>query len=145
VACPVSHRQGAARGQDAGARRERGPVLNALGALLEPLGLTLAVELPAAALLGLRTRRALLVVALVNLITNPLLTYVLLVAGHLAGWGGHTTPGYVALLVAGEIVVVVAEWWLLLWTLGGSTSRMLRVSVAINAASALAALVVWWL
>ena len=66
-------------------------------------------------------------------------------SGHLAGWGGHTTPGYVALLVAGEIVVVVAEWWLLLWTLGGSTSRMLRVSVAINAASALAALVVWWL
>jgi len=43
----------------------------------------------------------LLVVALVNLITNPLLTYVLLVAGHVAGWGGRTTSGYVALLVAG--------------------------------------------
>lgn len=98
-----------------------------------------------AALLGLRTRRALLVVALVNLITNPLLTYVLLVAGHVAGWGGRTTSGYVALLVAGEIVVVVAEWRLLLWALGGRPSRMLSVSVAINAASALTALVVWWL
>ncbi len=86
-----------------------------------------------------------MVVALVNLVTNPLLTYLLLVAAHFAGWGGRTTSGYVALLMTGELVVVVAEWRLLLWALGGSPSRMLRVSIAINAASALAALVVWWL
>lgn len=95
--------------------------------------------------MGLRTRTALFVVALVNLITNPLLTYVLVVAGHLAGWGAHPTSGYVALLVAGELVVVVAKWRLLLWALGGSPVRMLRVSVAINVASALAGLLVWWL
>lgn len=98
-----------------------------------------------AALLGLRTPKALFVVALVNLITNPLLTYLLLVAGHLAGWGGRTPSGYVALLITGELVVVVAEWRMLLWALGGSPARMLRVSVAINAASALAGILLWWL
>lgn len=95
--------------------------------------------------MGLRTRRALFVVALVNLITNPLLTYVLLVASHVADWGGRTTSGYVALLVAGEIAAVVAEWRLLLWALGGSPARMLRVSIAINAASAFAGILLWWL
>jgi len=44
---------------------------------------------------------------------------------------------------AAELVVVVAEWRLLHWVLGGSSRRMLRVSLAINAASALAGIVVW--
>ena len=98
-----------------------------------------------AALLGLRTRTALLAVALVNLITNPLLDYVLMVARHLAGWGTRPTVASVAVLIAGELLVVVAEWLLLLWVLGGSFARMLRVSLAMNAASALAGILLWWL
>ena len=96
-----------------------------------------------AALLGLRSRTALLAVALVNLVTNPLLTYALLVAAHLAGWGTRATAGYVVALIVGELLVVLAEWRLLLWALGGSPLRMLKVSVAINAASALAGILVW--
>ncbi|MGD0996845.1 MAG: hypothetical protein ABR941_00810 [Thermoleophilia bacterium] len=96
-------------------------------------------------MLGLRTRTALLAVALVNLITNPLLDCALMVARHLAGWGAHPTGASVALLIAGELLVVVAEWRLLLWVLGGGAARMLRVSLAINGASALAGILLWWL
>ena len=46
-------------------------------------------------------------------------------------------------LVPAEIAVVLVEWRLLLWALGGSPRRMLVVSAAMNAASALAGLVFW--
>jgi hypothetical protein len=112
---------------------------------LWPLGLTLAVELPVAALLGLRSRRALSVVALVNLITNPLLTYLLAAAARAGSWAVYPASGSVVLFVVGEVTVVFAEWRLLLWALGGARSRMLGISLAMNAASALAGILVWWL
>ena len=83
--------------------------------------------------------------ALVDLITNPLLAYALLVIAHLAGWGPRESAGYVVALIIGEVLVIVAEWRLLFWVLGGSSRRMLGVSVAINALSALAGVVLWGL
>jgi hypothetical protein len=94
--------------------------------------------------MGLRTRTALLAVGLVNLITNPLLGYALLVTRHLAGSGAHATVASVVLFSAGEAIVVVAEWRLLLWVLGGSSRRLFRVSLAMNLASALAGILLWW-
>jgi hypothetical protein len=85
------------------------------------------------------------VVALVNLITNPLLTYLLAVASRTGAWAVYPSAGFIVLFITGEVAVVVAEWRLLLWALGGSGSRMLRVSFAMNAASALAGILIWWL
>lgn len=83
--------------------------------------------------------------ALVNLITNPLLTYLLAVAGRTRGWAIYPSAGYIVLFIVGEVAVVVAEWRLLLWALGGSWSRMLRVSLAMNVASGVAGILIWWL
>jgi hypothetical protein len=101
-------------------------------ALLESLGLTLAVELPMAALLGLRTRMALFVVLLVNLMTNPTLGCLLLV-GHRLGIG---SSAYAAAWLVGEVAVVAVEWRLLVWALGGRSRSLLAVALAMNLASA---------
>ena len=82
--------------------------------------------------------------ACVSLVTNPLLTW--------AGWALATqvdwsasVAGILTFLVPAEIVVVLVEWRLLVWALGGSSRRLLLVSAAMNAASALAGIVVFWL
>ena len=47
-------------------------------------------------------------------------------------------------LVGAEAVVVVAEWGLLAWALGGGRRRLLLVSLAMNAASTLAGVILFW-
>jgi hypothetical protein len=105
-------------------------------ALLGPaLLMTLAIEIPVGMLRGLRSAREIGAVALVNLITNPLLNYVVLVlyiSGRMGASGGWAYWGTIALL---ELLVVLAEWRMLLWALGGSSRRMLITSVLMNAAS----------
>ena len=110
--------------------------------LLTALALTEAVELPLAALLGLRTRRALTTVALINLLTNPVLNYLGWVLARF-GDGAAAPATAIPVLVAAEAVVVLIEWRLLLWVLGGASRRMLLVSLALNTASAGAGLVFW--
>lgn len=95
-----------------------------------------------AAALGLRSTRALAAVACVSLLTNPLLNFGGLLLAQAYDWSA-TTGSALAVVVPAEIAVVIVEGRLLLWALGGSPRRMLLVSVAINAASALAGLVLW--
>lgn len=104
--------------------------------------LTVAVEVPIAALLGLRARTALVAVALINVMTNPALGYVLLVVRHLLGWDGGALALPLLALLVGEVLVILAEWRLLIWVLGGSRRRMLKVALAMNVASACIGLVV---
>jgi len=118
--------------------------LSAALQLLAALALTEAVELSLAALLGLRTRRALATVALINLLTNPVLNYLGWLLARFGDWPGRAATA-IPVLLAAEAVVVIVEWRLLLWVLGGSPRRMLLVSLALNAASAGAGLVLWLL
>lgn len=95
-----------------------------------------------AAALGLRSGRALAAVACVSLLTNPVLNLAGLLLAQIYDWSS-TPATALAVLVPAEIAVIVVEWRLLLWALGGSARRMLLVSAAINTASALAGLVFW--
>jgi hypothetical protein len=105
-------------------------VLTAILVLAPALVLTVLIEVPVAWLRGLRGRRGLAAVVLVNLITNPLFNYVLLVVNQLASNRIYWSAA--ALL---EVLVVIAEWRLLLWVLGGPSRRMLVTSVLMNVAS----------
>ena len=95
-----------------------------------------------AAALGLRSGRALAAVACASLLTNPLLNFGGLLLAQAYDWSS-TPASAVAVVVPAEVAVVIVEWRLLLWALGGSPRRMLLVSAAMNAASALAGLVFW--
>lgn len=96
--------------------------------------LTLAVEVTVAWLIGLRTGRSVLAVAMVNVITHPLLGYLLLV---LRAAGAELTAGLLILL---EVLVTVAEWRLLVFALAGPSRRFLLVSLLGNSASFLVGL-----
>ena len=107
-----------------------------------PLALTVFVEVPVAALLGLRTKLALAAVVAVSLVTNPLLNYAGLLLAQFVDWGQSTALAFVVVAV-GEIVVVIVEWRLLVWALVGSRRHLLMIAALMNAASACAGLVLW--
>jgi hypothetical protein len=107
-----------------------------------PLALTVVVELPVAALLGLRTKLALAAVVAVSLVTNPVLNYAGLLLAQVMDWG-QSAPLALVVVAVGEIVVVIVEWRLLVWALGGSQRHLLMIAALMNAASALVGLVLW--
>lgn len=76
-----------------------------LRSILLSLGLTLLLELPAAWLLGLRKKEDLLLVALVNIFTNPLVVLTLNLYVRFAGF-----PPPWTLILPLEIFAVTAEW-----------------------------------
>lgn len=57
---------------------------------------------------------------------------------------GHEVRVAVPVLVAGEIIVFLTEWGLLLWTLGGGRQRVLALSALMNGASPAVGLLIFW-
>lgn len=106
-----------------------------LGSLLVALILTLIVELPIAALFGLRNKKALLSVFLINLITNPL-------ANVLAAL--MTISFYIFGFIFIEIIVILTEWRLLVYSNLGSKTKMFWLSVVMNVVSAIVGVVIFF-
>jgi len=109
------------------------------GRFLLALLLTLVVEAGVAWLFGFRSGRDQLTLALVNVITNPALNVFLLLLSWL---GVEVTLGLVTLL---EVPVVLAEWGLLVYAFGGPRRKLLALSLAANAVSFVAGVVLFWL
>ena len=101
--------------------------------------LTLAIEAGVAWLFGFRSLRSQLTVALVNVITNPILNVLLLL---LAWLGVDVTLWLISLL---EVSVVAAEWGLLVYAFGKPKGRLFALSLAANAASFLAGILLFWI
>ncbi len=109
-----------------------------IGNYLVALSLTLVIETGTAAILGYRTRLALQTVVLVNLVTHPLLWYVVWVGESVGLPLSDTLP-----TLGLEVVVVVIEWLLLWFVLQDRPWKLLRLSFIMNSASYLAG-VVWY-
>jgi hypothetical protein len=102
----------------------------AIGDYWIALCLTLVIETGTTAIMGYWTLPALRTVVLVNLVTHPLLWYVVW-AGESYGLPFSTTPVILCL----EVVIVVIEWLLLLFVLQQRTWKLLWLSLSMNAAS----------
>ncbi|MBN2005109.1 MAG: hypothetical protein JXA21_17250 [Anaerolineae bacterium] len=109
-----------------------------LGKYLLALVLTVVIEGSIAYLLGLREKQAMLAFALINVITNVTLNYLLLVLGYL----GIATS--LLLVIALEIVVVIVEWRLLIYALREPKRRFLTLAILGNTASFLAGVLLFW-
>jgi membrane-bound ClpP family serine protease len=109
-----------------------------LGRFLLALLLTLAIEGCVAWLFGFRRRRSQLAVAMINVITNPVLNLLLLVLAYL---GLDVTLWLIFPL---EVVVVAAEWGLLVYAFGDPKGRLFVLSLLANAASFLAGILLFW-
>ncbi len=110
-----------------------------LGKYLMALLLTLIIEGSIAYLFGLRTVQALLAVAMINVITNLPLNYVILVLGYLG------IPAPFLLVVALEILVVVVEWRLFVYIFREPKGRFLVLSLLANTASFLVGVLLYWI
>jgi len=104
----------------------------------EALILTIVIEVGIAWLFGLRSKRELLTVLLINVITNPLLNYLITVNAYF-----HLVSQTNAFILCLEVVIVLVEWRLLVWVLRQSVKKMLVLSVVMNAASYLAGLLIF--
>ena len=80
--------------------------MNELMTYLKPLLLTILFEMAAAYVLGLRTKKELLLTVLVNIVTNPLLVYFSLILMYHLGIKTGTILTYVLL----EPLVVYVEY-----------------------------------
>jgi hypothetical protein len=105
---------------------------------LEALLLTIAIEVIVALLFGLRSKQELWTVVLINVITNPLLNYLITVNGYF-----HLISQTTILILCLEVAVVLVEWRLLVWVLRQSTKKMLRLSFVMNTCSYLAGLLIF--
>lgn len=104
--------------------------------LLLSFGVTVLVELSAAFLLGLRDRRSLCIVFLVNVVTNPVVVYIL----NLQYYYGLFLPK-VPLTVFLECSAVAAEAFLYRFAWKGNRNPLL-LAIILNAASYLFGVVV---
>jgi len=89
--------------------------------------LTLVIEVLVALVFGYRNKFALLSIIFVNLITNPLLNYIL--------WLNTSSAFFTTIitnLILLEILVVLAEWLLLVFALRRSFKPLLLLSSAMN-------------
>jgi hypothetical protein len=108
-----------------------------LGLFILALVLTILIEAGVAWLFGLRKKRELTVIILVNVITNPLLNYLVLVN---AFFHYFIQPQILSGVL--EVLVVLAEWRILVWALSRGAGKMLLLSLVMNAFSFLAGLFV---
>ena len=104
---------------------------------LLPLALTEIVEPGVAFLFGLRRRVELAAVLLINLITNPVMNYVMV----LSNLSGRSPTNY-GLLIVLEVLVVFSEWLLMWWVLVGASMKFLLLSLVMNVCSCAAGLLI---
>jgi hypothetical protein len=106
-----------------------------LAQLVLALVLTIIIEAGVSWIFGLRGKKGLGSVALVNVITNPVLNYIVLLNSFF-----HLVDRADVLIIILEAGVVLAEWVLLRWALRQAAVKMFVLSLVMNAASFLAGL-----
>ena len=97
---------------------------------LLPLVLTIVTEVIVAYVFGFRKKTEIITIIFINLLTNPILNYLLLVNGYFSFFEINPT-----LILFLELAVVLAEWRLLIFALQKSPKQLLILSLAMNLCS----------
>lgn len=113
-----------------------------LASLSIALTLTVLIECTAAFILfGVRRPGDLGTLALINVVTNPVLNIMLALTSILTGARSLTEPPLVIALALLELAVVLAEWKLIAWLLPAWKPRALLMALILNGVSLAAGLV----
>jgi hypothetical protein len=102
------------------------------------LFLTIAIELVVAFFFGFRKKSEIVAIVFVNLLTNPVLNYLLLVNNHFSFFKIN-----LAITLFLELLVVLAEWKLLAYALQEKSKRILAMSFAMNFCSYIAGVLIF--
>jgi hypothetical protein len=102
------------------------PIYNLLSALV----LTVLIESIIAGFLGYRTKSEIIAIICVNLITNPVLNYLLLLNYHFS-----IIKAEELLVLFLELSVVLVEWRLLVYALQQKSWQLFLLSLVMNSCS----------
>jgi O-antigen/teichoic acid export membrane protein len=114
------------------------PIKMFVSNLILALALTVVIEIIVAILLGYRKKWELLTIVLINVITNPILNYILIVNSYF-NWLSIN----IFIVISLEVIVVIVEWLLLKYTFRKDSKKLLILSVAMNATSFLVGLLLF--
>ena len=106
--------------------------------LILALILTIILEVLIAISFNYRKKSELLTIVLINVITNPLLNYLLLVNSYF-----NLVSMNIFILIFLEVIVVIVEWMLLRYALRQNPKKLLILSVVMNATSFLVGLLLF--
>ncbi len=106
--------------------------------LLIVLSLTVVIEWAVVFLFGYRNIGVFLVVALINMVTNPLLNFAIALIQHL-----NLFEVNVPVLLIFESAVILVEWRLLNLAISGGSRRALLLSAVMNLTSFLLGLILF--
>jgi hypothetical protein len=101
--------------------------MSIIGNFLLALLLTISVELIIALLFGYKKKSEIIVIICINLITNPVLNYLLLLNFHFS----FIKTNIVVILLL-EILVVLVEWRLLVYALQANSRKLFILSLVMN-------------
>ena len=113
-------------------------MMTALLRLMLALPLTLAIEVPLSISLRIRNKSDVLLVAMVNCITNPVLNFALRAISMII----DNKPAFFFAVLVGEALVVLSEGWFFRRFLEEPPRRPFLCSLILNAASFLAGLLI---
>ena len=105
-------------------------MLGVLVGFMTALSLSILIECVIALGFGFRERSFFLAVATTNLITNPILNYSILIIQSL----NLFRVDFFVLLIF-ELVVVLVEWRMLVFSVSGSAKKLLILSLVMNLCS----------
>ena len=102
------------------------------------LVLTTAIEVVVALFFGYRKKSEIATIILINLITNPLLNYLLFINNYFG-----TVQINTIIIIFLEIVVVFVEWRLLKFVLQQNSKKLFALSVVMNFCSYIAGVLIF--
>ncbi len=101
--------------------------MSLISSYLLALFLTMVIELAIALFFGFRKKIEIIAIVFVNLLTNPILNYLLLVNDHFSFFKSN-----LLIILLLEAVVVLIEWKLLVFALQEKPKKLLALSLAMN-------------
>jgi len=102
------------------------------------LFLTIAIELIVSFILGFRNKKEIIAIILINIITNPVLNYLLLINNYF-----NIFKANVFIVLFLEVLIVLAEWKLLVYIIEGKSYKLLKLSFMINFCSYIAGVLIF--
>ena len=96
--------------------------LNLISSFIVALFLTLLIEIFIAFILGYKDKTSIAIIALINIITNPLLNYLIIINNQL-----NLIKYNLIFLLVLEISIIFIEWGILVYSIKSKNSKQLFV------------------
>jgi|GEM_PF-316343 len=110
--------------------------------IVAALLISIAVEVLIAFVFGYRKKLEILAIILVNLITNPLLNYIITIRLRNIRYNPMYDPSGQYTILISELIVIIVEWLLLRFALRNKSIKLMMLSITMNIVSYVVGLII---